>query len=305
MLTVSEPLAMLHDARPFIPEELITATQYERLERAAKHFPPCVLIGLECRLKGTGPADIWICPGITHEQLQASAKWLLSQNWPQFAPLAKVLEERVPWPGNGVWTVEFDTDSRQDMPMPSSFVTFGQVTPKLDIAATVTELWKAEDGKEPGVKDIQNLYKLMKLCPDGELAGFGLLHPRPGRPVRLMLSVNSADQMGMLPAPSRRLVSKVFGNYCTHLVIAAALNRKAERRFSIEGYIKPECIESLAENIVRLGFCEPRKAQALLELASHAPASNMWCSLNHLKLSIPENGRCEVKAYPSLGRLRP
>lgn len=305
MLTVSEPLAMLNDARPFIPEVLISKDRYERLLRAAKHFPPCVLIGLECRLKGDGPCDIWICPGLEAEDLKNSASWLREMGWPPFADIANSLEQGVPWPANGAWTVEFDMDSHQELPMPSSFVTFGKITPKLDIFATVKALWKAETGKNFSASDTKKLFKLLKACPSGELAGFGILHPRPSRPVRLMLSVDSPEEMGMLPPRDRLLVRKVFGDYCTHLVIAAALDRKTERRFSIEGYIKPECLEALIDNITALGLCLPEKAQALLELARHEPVNNMWCSLNHLKLSIKENGSHEIKAYPSLGRLRP
>ena len=301
--------AVVAAARGVLPPELVSAPSYERLLALAPHLPDSILVGLECRLGERDEAvDLWICPGLTSEQLQPAAAWLRGQGWPDFAPLSGCLERQAPpWPcAWGAWTTEFDLagwDSQSAAPpLPSSFVTFGSAQPPLDIEAVVSGLWEGERGTPFPHRSLELLRALLKRCPRGELAGWGFLDPRKQQPARLMLRVSAPEDLAGLLGPRLDTARRLLDGLTYQIVIGTALEPESEKRQSLEAYLQgPQAWTELSRRLTAQGYSTPGKAEALLRLALEPPIhSEIIGTLNHVKMAICDDGRAEVKAYPSL-----
>jgi hypothetical protein len=295
---------------PRLPPALIPPDRLQRIEQAAQCLPECYLAGLECRLVDRNqPVDLWICPALDAEPLRRAGTWLAGMPWEPLRPLARHLEgEGPPWPTHhGAWTLEFDLDTDEPLPMPSSFVTFGASAENQSPWQILQHLWEGSRGRAWEAKDRAALKNLLRRCPEGKLAGLGFLYPRTGSPARLMLAVPNAKALSGWLGRRHRQVEALFGGLAERLVAATAIHPKTESSISIEAYLwQAEAWSELAERLVRMGLCLPDRARALLLLTENrAPSGGAWCSLNHVKMALPSKGKASVKAYPAFGAENP
>jgi hypothetical protein len=293
-----------------LPPALIPPDRLRRVEQAAQRLPECYLAGLECRLVGRGqPVDLWICPALDAEPLRRAGAWLAGQPWEPLHPLARHLESQgPPWPTrHGAWTLEFDLDADEPLPLPSSFVTFGATEGGQGPWQILQHLWEGSRGQALGPEDRAALKDLLRRCPEGTLAGLGFLYPRAGSPARLMLAVPNARSLAGWLGRRHQQVEALFGGLAERLVAAAAIHPDTESSVSIEAYLwRAEAWGELAARLVRMGLCLPDRARALLRLAEHrAPSGGAWCSLNHVKMALTSAGQASVKAYPAFGAETP
>ncbi len=255
------------------------------------------------------PVDLWICPALEAEPLRRAGSWLARQPWEALHPLARTLErEGPPWPtSHGAWTLEFDLDVDEPLPLPSSFVTFGATEGGQGAWQILQHLWEGSRGEALGPEDRAALKDLLRRCPEGTLAGLGFLYPRAGSPARLMLAVPNAKALSGWLGPRHRQVEALFGGLAERLVAASAIHPDTEPTLSIEAYLwRAEAWGELATRLVRMGLCLPDRARALLRLAEHrAPTGGAWCSLNHVKMALGADGSTTVKAYPAFGAEHP
>ncbi|MBQ7568316.1 hypothetical protein IJT17_05865 [bacterium] len=300
---------MINEAQSALLSGLVSASSYARLQALAPLLPKVILVGLECRLREEDePVDLWICPGLDPQTLNASAPWLHQQSWEEFAPLAALLDSgSPPWPcAFGAWTTEFDLkawDSRSvKPPLPSSFVTFSTARPRLNIADTVAALWKGERAQDMPPNAIKQLEAIISQCPRGELAGLGFLYPRPQQPARLMLRVQDLSDLGHILKEQLSTAQRLLEGLTSQAVIGIPFDFQQEARYSLEAYIdSPASWKELAERMVAQGYSTPAKAEAMLDLAitPHCTEQAM-ITLNHVKLALHGDGFREVKAYPSI-----
>lgn len=301
-------LPLLSQAEKYFPHTLFSSAQIERLRQAAASLPACFLVGLECRLRSQNePTDIWICPGLQIPELIQAGHWLQNTSWPQLQPLAqRLVAGRPPWPLRwGAWTLEFDLASPQALPLPSSFVTFASEGNTLNWQETVRELWLGSCDCAPSATEEQASERIHERCPQATLAGLGFLHPRAGAPTRLMLGLPTfADLEIYLPRHAQAVLNLVSG-VADRLVLGTPLFYEQEKRQSVEAYLSSlEAWQELTSRLVAAHLCDHEKAAGLLSLAAHQGLDgNMFCTMNHVKIAVSDEGKLEVKGYPSFGYL--
>lgn len=299
---------LLNEARSALPQELVSASRFAQLQALAHFLPPSILVGLECRLGAADEAiDLWICPGLTPGDLQPTAAWLRERGWREFAPLARSLRRgEVPWDcALGAWTTEFDLagwDKRTAPPRPSSFVTFGTAKERHPIVPALERLWRGERGRNMPRAQREQLQRLLCQCPQGELAGWGFLYPRPGQPGRLMLRIKELPDLAALLGDKLEIALKLLDGLTWQVVIGTPLYYRDERRQSLEAYVRGEANwQELTRRMVAQGYCSPNKAEALMQLTTQTSnTQGTTVTLNHVKLALPAQDPAQVKAYPSI-----